>query len=168
MLILSIGSVCISKASKRLTSNFSVVSLYVACLLARIASSTNHYNIRLRSESITGQSASKLAVMMKLPGSSRTVVFVRRTQVFARTILEHYSQTMFTKTVRLLTTGLTRKMSVVWGLCRWEFYFYATVPYCGLFAEDVFTRRVVFRSHFDGGTTASKLPSPGTSSTARP
>ena len=44
---------------------------------------------------------------MKLLGSSQTVVFVLRTKVFAKTILEHYSQTAFTKTVHILRSGLT-------------------------------------------------------------
>ena len=67
-------------------------------------------NIHLKSELITGQPASKLVVMRKLLGSSRAVVLVLRKKVFAKTILEHYSQTMFTKTVRLLSTGLRNKM----------------------------------------------------------
>ena len=49
--------------------------------------------------------------MTKLPGSSRTAVFVFRTKVFMNTILEHYTQTMFTKTVRILRSGFTYKES---------------------------------------------------------
>ena len=45
--------------------------------------------------------------MTKLPGSSRTVLLVLRTKVFANTLLERYSQAMLTKTVRILRTGLT-------------------------------------------------------------
>ena len=45
--------------------------------------------------------------MTNLLGSSRTVVFVLRTKVFAKTILKHYLRTkMFMKTVRVLRTGL--------------------------------------------------------------
>ena len=44
--------------------------------------------------------------MTNLPGSCWTVVIVLRTKVFAKTFLEHYSQTMFTKIVRMLRTGL--------------------------------------------------------------
>ena len=66
----------------------------------------NRCNIHLKSESITGQPASKLVVMTKLPGSSRTVLLVLRTKVFANTLLERYSQAMLTKTVRILRTGL--------------------------------------------------------------
>ena len=65
----------------------------------------NRCNIHLKSESITGQAASKSVIMTKLPGSSWTVVFVLRTKVFANAVLERYSQTAFTKTVRILGTG---------------------------------------------------------------
>ena len=46
--------------------------------------------------------------MTNLQGSFQTVVFVLRMIVFAKTILEVelYSQTMFTKTVLILRTGL--------------------------------------------------------------
>ena len=60
-------------------------SLY--CL--SFGSSSKHHNqsnIHLKSELITGQLASKLVVMRKLPGSSWTVVFVLRTKVFAKTV----------------------------------------------------------------------------------
>ena len=53
------------------------------------------------------KSIQKLFVMTKLPGSSLTVVFVLRTKAIANTILEHYLQTMLTKTVRILRTGST-------------------------------------------------------------
>ena len=65
----------------------------------------NRCNIHLKSESITGQPASQLVVMRKLPGSSRTFVLVLRTKVFAKIIPEHYSQTMCTKTVGILRSG---------------------------------------------------------------
>ena len=67
----------------------------------------NKCNIHLKSESITGQLALKLVVMTKLPGSSGTVVLVLRTKVFVNTLLKHYSQTVFMKTVRILRNGLT-------------------------------------------------------------
>ena len=78
--------------------------------LHSFGSRSKHYNrrnIHLKSESITGQPASKLVVLRKLPGSSRTVALVLRTVVFAKTILEHYSQRMFTKTVRILRSDLS-------------------------------------------------------------
>ena len=46
--------------------------------------------------------------MTNLPGSSQTVVFVLRMKVFANTILEHYLQTVFAKTVCILSTSFTR------------------------------------------------------------
>ena len=55
--------------------------------------------------------------MTKLPGSSRTIVLVLRTKAFAETILEHCSQTMFTKTVRILRTGV-RNVPIY--VCVWE------------------------------------------------
>ena len=63
----------------------------------------NHCNFHLKSESIT---ASKSVVTTKLPGSSRTAVFVLRTKVFANAFFEHYSRTMFMRTVRISRTGL--------------------------------------------------------------
>ena len=83
-------------------------SLYCLCFGSR-SKHHNRCNIYLKSESITGQPASKLVVMRKLPGSSRTVVFVLRTKVFAKTILQHYSQTMLTKTVRISKTHTMEK-----------------------------------------------------------
>ena len=50
---------------------------------------------------------SKSVIMTKLPGSSQTVIFIRRTKVFANTIFEHYSLTMFMKIVYVLRTGFT-------------------------------------------------------------
>ena len=47
----------------------------------------------------------KSVVMTNLLGSSRTVVSVLRTKVFAKTILKHYLQTMFKKTVCILRSG---------------------------------------------------------------
>ena len=69
----------------------------------------------LKPESITGLPASKLVIMRKLLGSFWTIVFdmtleivfVWRTEVFAKTILEHYLQWMFTKTVGVLRSGFT-------------------------------------------------------------
>ena len=70
----------------------------------------NWCNIHLKCKSITDQMASKSVIMRKLPVSSRTVVLVLRMKVFAKTILEHYSQTMFTKTVRILRSGFNIKV----------------------------------------------------------
>ena len=67
----------------------------------------NQRNIHLKSESITGQPALELVVMRKLASSSWTVVLVLRTKVFAKTILEHCSQRMFTQTVRILRSGFS-------------------------------------------------------------
>ena len=64
------------KASERFTSNFSIVSLYIACLLSLVASTTTAAAFTLKSDSITGQPASELVVMTRLPGSSRTLVLV--------------------------------------------------------------------------------------------
>ena len=94
----------ILKASEQFTSNFSVASLCIACLLA----GSKHYNrcsILIRSESITGQPAFQLVIMTKFPGSSWTVL-VLRMKVFVNTLLEHYWQTVFTKTVHILRAGL--------------------------------------------------------------
>ena len=49
--------------------------------------------------------------MTKLPGSSPTVVFILRMKMFTKTILKHYLQTMFTKTDRILITGLTLSLT---------------------------------------------------------
>ena len=48
------------------TSNFSIVSSYITCLLAHVSKHHNHCNFHLKSESITGQPTSKLVVMRKL------------------------------------------------------------------------------------------------------
>ena len=85
-------------------SRFRRLSLY--CLT--FSSPSKHHNlcnIYLKSESITGQPASKFVVITNRPGRYRTVI-VLRTKVFAKAILERYSETMFTKTVRILRTGL--------------------------------------------------------------
>ena len=60
--------------------------------------------------------------MRKLLGSSQTVVLVLRTKVFAKTVLEHYSRTMFTKTVRILRRGFKRgaRLSSAIPLCQQE------------------------------------------------
>ena len=67
----------------------------------------NHCNIHLKSEWITGQLALKLVIMRKLLGSSQTVVFVLRMKMFGKTILDHYLQTMLTKTVHILRSSFT-------------------------------------------------------------
>ena len=64
-------------------------------------------NSHLKSESISGQLALKSVIMTKLLGSSWTLDLVLRTKVFVNTIFEHCWQTMFTKTVGILRTGLT-------------------------------------------------------------
>ena len=119
VLFLSIGLVYISWTRTKNFKSFSLLTVYVKRLrrfslhCMSFASSRKHHNrsnSHLKSESITGQPAWKLVVMRKLPGSSRTFFLVLRKKVFAKTILEHYSQTMFTKTVRTLRTGLTRKL----------------------------------------------------------
>ena len=71
-----------------------VVSLYFACLLALMASTASAATF-----------TSKSVAMTELKGSFRTVVFALRTKVFAKTILEHYSKTIITKTARILRTG---------------------------------------------------------------
>ena len=73
--------------------------------------SKHHYccNIHLKSESITGQLASKSVIMTKLPGSSRTVVFVLfllRMKVL-RILFSNTSQTVFMKTVHILRTSFS-------------------------------------------------------------
>ena len=99
-----IASYWLGKASERFTSNFPVLSLYFARLVALVASTTTAATFTFKkSELITGQPASKSVVMTKLPGSSRTVVFVLTTKVFANITLEHYSRTMITKTVQNLS-----------------------------------------------------------------
>ena len=65
------------KDSERFTLKFPVVSAYLACLLALVASNTTAATLHLESESITGQPVSKSVVKTKLLGSSRTdVVFI--------------------------------------------------------------------------------------------
>ena len=85
----------------------------------------NWCNIHLKSESVTGQPASKLVIMTKLSGGSQTVILALRMKVFAYTILKHYSQTMFTKTVRLLRSGFrsgsVHGRPVSWDNCGWVF-----------------------------------------------
>ena len=54
----------------------------------------------------------KLVIMRKLPSSFRAVVFVLRMKVFAKTVLKHYSQIMFMKTVRILRTSFTDQAPV--------------------------------------------------------
>ena len=66
----------------------------------------NQCNIHLKSESITGQLALKLVIMTNYFGSSWTFVFVLRMKEFANAILEHYWQTVLTKTVCALRIGL--------------------------------------------------------------
>ena len=93
------------KASEQFSSDFPIISLYFACLLDVIASTTTAATLSLKIW-IDHRPASKSVNMTNIPGSSRTVVFALRTKVLAKTILEHYSQTTFTKTVRILRIGL--------------------------------------------------------------
>ena len=76
--------------------DFPVVSVYLACLLAIVASTrTAEHSCKI---GIDHMPASKSVIVTKLPGSSWTVVFVLR----MNTVLKHYSQTVFTKTVGIL------------------------------------------------------------------
>ena len=93
-------------ATERFTPNFASF-LFTFLSFGSRRKHHNRCNIHSKLESITGQPASKSVVMTKLPGSSRTLVFVLRTKAFANTILEHYSQTVFAKTVRILRTDLS-------------------------------------------------------------
>ena len=56
--------------------------------------------------------------MTTLPGSSRTVVFILRAKLFAKTILEHSSRTVFTKSVRILRTGCKEGFGTAVVTCR--------------------------------------------------
>ena len=119
---------CFCRSGWRITWTRAVWTVYVKfhrrfflyCL--SFGSRSKHHkrcNIHLKCESITGQPASKLVVMTAHPGSSRTTVLVLRTKVFAKTILEHYSQTLFTKTVRILRTGLIVYSSLIDVVSKW-------------------------------------------------
>ena len=123
MLFLSIGSVyflnmCIRVPHAQNFKSFWTVytklphHFYLFCL--PFGSHSKHHNpcnIHLKSESVTGQPASKLVVMRKLPGSSQTVVLVLKMKVFAKTVLKHFLQTMFMKTVYILRSSFTDKLS---------------------------------------------------------
>ena len=77
--------------------------LFIFILLFQQVSQILQHSVKIL---INYRPASKSVIMTKLPGSSRTVVFVLRTKVFANAILKHYLHIMFTKIVRMLRTGL--------------------------------------------------------------
>ena len=91
-----------------LTTDFPITSLYFACPLTLVASTTITLNIYLKLNKIwiTHRPASKSVIMAKLPGDSWSVVFVLRTKLFLNTILKHHLWTMFTKTVHITKTEL--------------------------------------------------------------
>ena len=76
---------------------------HLNCLCRPFGSSSKHYkrcNIHFTSESIRGQVRNQSS-WRNVQAVFEQLFFVWRTKVFVNTILEHYSRTMFSETVRI-------------------------------------------------------------------